>query len=78
MTVKWTKLLLCIVANMVCQTWYSHSSGLHFYDPSEKAYTFIGTVENNKLSFTKRQLAGAEKARALYAGLGFPSVKDFR
>ena len=52
-----------------------HSSGLHFYDPSEEAYTFIETVENNKLSFTKRQLAGAEKSRELYAGLGFPSVK---
>ena len=54
-----------------------HSSRLHFYDPSEEAYTFIETVENNKLPFTKRQLAGAEKTRALYSSLGFPSVKDF-
>jgi hypothetical protein len=54
-----------------------HCSGLHYYDPSEEGFTFIETVDNNKLAFTKRQLQGAERAKVLYAGLGFPSVKDF-
>ena len=52
-------------------------SGLHFYYPVEEGFVFIKTVEQNKLAFTKRQLKGADKARALYAGLEFPSVKDF-
>ena len=54
-----------------------HLSGLNFYDPVEEGFVFIKTFEQNKLAFTKRQLKGAEKARALYAGLGFPSVQDF-
>ena len=54
-----------------------HLSGLHFYDPVEEGFVFIETVEQNKLAFTKRQLKGDEKARALYTGLGFLSVKDF-
>jgi len=35
-------------------------------------------VESNKLPFSKRQISGAEKARNLYASLGYPSTKDFK
>jgi hypothetical protein len=55
-----------------------HLSGLYFYDPVEEGFVFMKTLEQNKLAFTKRQLKCAETARALYAGLGYPSVKDFR
>ena len=55
-----------------------HPSGLHIYDPTETVFTFVTTVDDNKLHFTKRQIARAEKARTLYAALGFPSERDFR
>lgn len=54
-----------------------HSSGLHSYEP-ERGFTFVNTVYENKLAFTKRQLKGAELARTLYATLGYPSLKDFK
>ena len=55
-----------------------HDSGLHFYDPRNKNFSFVMTVESNKLPFSKRQISGAEKARNLYASLGYPSSKDFK
>jgi hypothetical protein len=57
---------------------WMHLSGLHYYDPVEEGFVFIETVEQNKLAINKHKLKGAEKARSLYAGLGFPSVKDFQ
>jgi hypothetical protein len=55
-----------------------HSCGLHYYEPTDKDFTFINTVDDNKKAFSKRQLKGAELARTLYATLGYPSVKDFK
>ena len=58
-----------------------HASGLHYYDPREDAVeelAFLGTVSENKQGFTKRQIAGAEAARALYTTLCHPSMKDFK
>jgi hypothetical protein len=54
-----------------------HYSGLHYYDPKDNL-VFIQTVSDNKKNYTKRQVSGAERARALYATLGYPSMKDFR
>jgi len=55
------------------------NGGLHYYDPRcSTDFTFISTVENNKLPFTKQQILGVEQARNLLAGLGFPSNKDFK
>ena len=54
-----------------------HKTGLHYYDPSED-YTFVETVEDNKKKFTKRQVAGAEKASSLCESLMYPSDKDFK
>ena len=36
------------------------------------------TVAGNKQNYTKRQIKGAEKARELYAAVGYPSQRDFR
>ncbi len=56
-----------------------HPSGLHYYDPSDNGnYVFVSTVEQNKMNFTKRQIEAAEKARQLYASVGFPSNRDFK
>jgi hypothetical protein len=55
-----------------------HSCGLHYYEPTDKDFTFINTVDDNKKAFSKRQLKGAELARTLYATLGYPSIKDFK
>ena len=55
-----------------------HSSGLHFYDPKREEFTFVVTVEDNMKSFSKRQIAAAEKARTLMAGLAFPSDHDYK
>ena len=55
-----------------------HSSGLHFYDPTRDEFSFVVTVEDNIKSFSKQQIASAEKARTLMAGLAFPSDSDYK
>jgi len=60
-----------------------HTSGLHYYDPREdgaeaEALAFVETVSDNLKGFTKRQIKGAEAARALYITLCYPSMKDFK
>jgi hypothetical protein len=55
-----------------------HDSGLHYYDPRNKDFSFVMTVESNKIPFTKRQISGAEKACNLYASLGYSLSKDFK
>jgi hypothetical protein len=41
-------------------------------------FGFVQTVQDNMKLFSKRQLAGAHKARELYERLLFPSTSDFR
>jgi hypothetical protein len=56
-----------------------HKSGLHYYDPrNEHHMTFVNTVSENKIGFTKRQIKFAEIARNLYKTLSYPSMKDFK
>ena len=55
-----------------------HESGLHYFDPSDLDLIFVMTVSGNKKGFTKREIEGAERARALYINLVYPSKKDFR
>ena len=58
-----------------------HESGLHYYDPREEKKEqamFVSTVAENMLLFTKRQIKGAEVAKALYTTLIRPSMKDFK
>jgi hypothetical protein len=55
-----------------------HESGLHYFDPRDKAHVFVNTVSRNKEGLSQRQLKGAESARALYAKLGYPSTKDYK
>jgi hypothetical protein len=54
-----------------------HGNGLHFFDPRQADFAFVETVESNIRQYSKRQVARADKARSLYASLGFPSQKDF-
>ena len=56
-----------------------HESGLHYYDPRDIGHhAFVNTVSGNKIGFTKRQIKGAETARALYSALSYPSTKDYK
>jgi hypothetical protein len=56
-----------------------HSSGLHYYDPrEEKNVMFVNTVAENMSRFTKREVKAAQVAKALYATLNRPSMKDFK
>ena len=55
-----------------------HSSGLQYWDPYNKDFNFINTVEDNKTVFTKRQIVNADKARELYASLAYPSNADYK
>ena len=64
--------------NMFNMEFKMHESGLHYYDPSDKAYVFVSTVSGNKEGFSQRQLKGAELAKTLYAKLGYTSEKDFK
>jgi hypothetical protein len=58
---------------------HMHESGLHYYDPRQTEHlVFVNTVSGNKQGFTKRQIKGANAARALYATLSYPSMKDFK
>ncbi len=54
-----------------------HANGLHFFDPKEAEFAFVETVESNMKLFSKRQVTRADKARSLYASLGFSSTKVF-
>ena len=59
-----------------------HPSRLHVYDQDDPrghaSYSFIVTVEDNMSLFTKRQVASADLARNLQAGLAYPSVPDLK
>jgi hypothetical protein len=54
-----------------------HANDLHFFDPRQADFAFVEIVESNMQLFSKRQIAWADKARSLYATLGFPSKQDF-
>ena len=55
-----------------------HSSGLHYWDPNDKDFSSINTVEENKGVFTKQQIVNADKARELYASLAYQSNADYK
>jgi hypothetical protein len=56
-----------------------HECGLHYYEPRKTEHlAFRNTVSENNEGFTKRQIKGAETARALYTTLSYPSMKDFK
>ncbi|MGL6130279.1 MAG: hypothetical protein ACRCZ9_01525, partial [Fusobacteriaceae bacterium] len=55
-----------------------HRSGLHYFYPNKKDFMFISTVRDNMLPYSKRQIAGAQKAKDLYASLAYPSLADFK
>ncbi len=54
-----------------------HMNGLHFFNPRQADFAFVEMVESNMQLFLKRQVARVDKARSLYACLGFPSKQDF-
>jgi hypothetical protein len=59
-----------------------HPSGLHVYDQDDPqghaSYSLIVTVEDNMSLLTKRQIASADLACNLQAGLAYPSVPDLK
>ena len=55
-----------------------HPSGLHTYNPEGEVFSFVTTVNGNKLHFTKQQIEGAKKAQTLYKSLNFPPEHDFK
>ena len=53
-----------------------HECGLYIWEPeqeSEIVFQVVNTVEENKKSFTKREIEGAKRALELEAQLMFPS-----
>lgn len=44
--------------------------------PEPNDHAMIETVENNSTRYTKREIAGANRARLLLAKMGFPSVRN--
>ncbi len=59
-----------------------HPSGLRIHDPCDKrglaSFCFLETVDENKAMFTNKQIASADKARNLHAGLAFLSMSDYK
>jgi hypothetical protein len=57
-----------------------HESGLHYYDPLQEnaeQMAFVNTVAKNMSKFSKREVKGAEAAKALHITLEQPSINDF-
>jgi len=54
-----------------------HEYGLHVLKWSDEGNTFVQTVEENKIPYTKVQVARATKARKYYDALLCPNSKDF-
>jgi hypothetical protein len=66
-----------------------YHSGLYYFDTAAQTsttnidtstatdYLFLHTVADNKRSYTRRKLEGADKARALYKKIGRPSEQVF-
>jgi hypothetical protein len=52
--------------------------GLHVHVPEKSNNVFVSMVAANKVGYSKRQLKAAARARALYAKLMYPSLKDFK
>jgi hypothetical protein len=62
-------------------------NGLYFYDVADcnennyrnqvNSYSFILSVDSNKAQFHRREIEGADQARALYKTIGRPSQKCF-
>ena len=44
--------------------------------PKVDDHVMIETVQNNMLRYTKREVAGANRARLLLRKMGFPSIKN--
>ena len=56
-----------------------HPCGMHVCYPKKMGQLgFVQTVHDNMKLFSKRQIAGAVKARELYNKLIFPLTSDFR
>ncbi len=71
-------LVHCEAAGLPNLLFKEHANGLHFFDrPRQADFAFVKTVESNMQLFLKRQVVHADKARSLYASLGFPSKQDF-
>ncbi len=72
-----TFLVHCEAAELPNLLFKEHGNGLHFFNPRQADFAFVDTVEPNIRLYSKWQVARADKARSLYASLGFPSQKDF-
>ena len=56
-----------------------HPCGLHVCYPKKMGqFGFVQTVQDNMKLFSKRQLAGAQRARELHERLLYPSTSDYR
>jgi hypothetical protein len=49
-----------------------YHSGLYYFD-----YLFLNTVADNQSMYTRREIEGADRARALYKKIGRPSEQEF-
>ena len=61
-----------------------HDTGLYIHQPDDNdvklpvtAYSYLQTVAKNRDLFTRREVQGADKARALYRHIGRPSQARF-
>jgi hypothetical protein len=70
--------VLCEDVGLPNMIFKMHSSGLHYYNPSRKEFSFVVTVEDTMAPFNKRQILGADKARTFNACIAFPSLPDYK
>jgi hypothetical protein len=72
-----TFLVHCEAVGLPNLLFKEHGNGLHFFDWRQVDFAFVKTVESNMRLYSKWRVTRADKARSLYASLGFPSRKDF-
>jgi hypothetical protein len=70
-------LVHCEATGLLNLLFKEHRNGLHFFDLRQADFAFVITGEPNIRLYSKRQVVRVDKARSLYASLGFLSQKDF-
>ena len=67
------RMLAAVKEDSTAATWVNGSQRASI---AANGHAMIETVENNMVGYTKREIAGADKARLLLGKMGFPSVQD--
>jgi len=55
-----------------------HANGLHYHNTDNRQLSFVMTVEEQSVGYSKKQLQQAKRARNFQAYVGYPSTHDLK